>query len=584
LYSAALFHPTGVNLLSNTGVVGIGVLLAPITWIFGPVATLNVALTLAPALSAIAMYVLLRRWVTWTPAAFIGGVLYGFSPFFLISLTDSHLMLGMAPIPPLIVACLDELLVRQNRKPVVTGVLLGVLLTVQFFIGTELLALVMIAAVIGIVLMVLYGLRAQEVSRRRANHAVVAAIAAAITAVVLLAYPLWFALAGPAHLAGPVWGPHSLISYGGTNLKDYVLPSSPSPSFTADGHRFGGYQAPTLSGQYFGIGLVVVMAIGLAAWRRDLRLWLFAVVGVISVPLSFGLQFHDWTLWRLFVRLPLMDNVIPSRFLIVTYLAASVMLGLIVDHIHGGVGRWTATPRRPTKYGSSRRLWSASSVAAVAAAAVALVPIAWYYSDGLPLTTRPVVLPAWFRSVAPRLRGHQVILAFPVPFYLLQSAMTWQAVDDMSYSMVGGGGPDSALGRAGKEALGQKYIGNLSISRSTQPITPPEILAVRRALEGWGVTEVVVPDPSQLPIYEQIRDLRTSAVLFSAATGQQPIRQADAWVWTGVDHAAPPVLASSAWATACDVGAEDGTVASIERSSACVLAAPAVSTTAPSPG
>jgi hypothetical protein len=84
LYSTAMFHPAGVNLLSNTAEVGFGIVLAPVTWLFGPIATLNVALTLSPALSALAMFVLLRRWVSWSPAAFAGGLLYGFSPFVLI--------------------------------------------------------------------------------------------------------------------------------------------------------------------------------------------------------------------------------------------------------------------------------------------------------------------------------------------------------------------------------------------------------------------------------------------------------------------------------------------------------------------
>ena len=87
LYSTAMFHSAGVNLLSNTAEVGIGVVLAPVTWLFGAVATFNVALTLSPVLSALAMFVLLRRWVRWTPAAFIGGLFYGFSPFVLIALT-----------------------------------------------------------------------------------------------------------------------------------------------------------------------------------------------------------------------------------------------------------------------------------------------------------------------------------------------------------------------------------------------------------------------------------------------------------------------------------------------------------------
>ena len=46
----------------------------PVTWLFGPVATLNVASTLGPALSALAMFWLLRRWVRWIPAALVGGL------------------------------------------------------------------------------------------------------------------------------------------------------------------------------------------------------------------------------------------------------------------------------------------------------------------------------------------------------------------------------------------------------------------------------------------------------------------------------------------------------------------------------
>jgi hypothetical protein len=572
LYSTALFHPSGVNLLSNTAEVGIAVVLAPVTWLFGPVATLNVALTLSPALSALAMFVLLRRWVSWTPAAFIGGLAYGFSPFILIALTDAHLMLAMAPVPPLMVACLDEMLIRQRRTPLATGVLLGVLVFVQFFIGSEVLVLVAIAAGIGVALLFLYGLVHRDALRSHIRHAVAGLVSAGITATVLLAYPVWFALAGPAHLSGPIWGA-SDISYGGNDLRDYLLPSTPSPAFTALDHHFGGYQAPTLSGQYVGIGLIAVLVIGVVVWRRDRRLWLFGAVGVISVPLSMGLQFHRWTLWRLFVRLPLMDNIIPSRFLVITYLAAAVMLGLIVDHAGIDTTRWLASRHGVRDSGPNGRWRMAGSAAAVVVALVALVPIAWYYSSGVPLTTQPVVLPAWFRSVAPHLGPDQVVLAFPVPFALFQSAMTWQAVDGMSFAMVGGGGPDALPARAGREAAGQTDIGNLSISSAaSQTITPKEVVAVRQALDGWGVTMVVVPDPTHLPTYEQLHLVRDATVLMTAATGQPPVRQADAWVWTGVDRAGPPILASGEHLTACGAGPPDGTVASIDRSTACVLA------------
>ncbi|MGH9097652.1 MAG: hypothetical protein ACRDWB_09520, partial [Acidimicrobiales bacterium] len=121
LYSTALFHPTGVNLPANTSQLAFGVLLAPVTWAFGPIATLNVALTLSPFLSALAMFVLLRRWVDWQPAAFFGGLFYGFSPLILVSLTDAHLMVGTLVVPPLIIACLDELLIRQRRPALRVG-------------------------------------------------------------------------------------------------------------------------------------------------------------------------------------------------------------------------------------------------------------------------------------------------------------------------------------------------------------------------------------------------------------------------------------------------------------------------------
>ena len=103
LYSTAIFHPGGVNLLSMTSVLAIGIPLAPVTWLFGPVATLNVAATLGPVLSALAMFWLLRRWVSWTPAAFIGGLVYGFSPFVLTAVSVGHLNVAFLFLLPLMV-------------------------------------------------------------------------------------------------------------------------------------------------------------------------------------------------------------------------------------------------------------------------------------------------------------------------------------------------------------------------------------------------------------------------------------------------------------------------------------------------
>ena len=268
-YSTAIHYPVGVNMLANTSVLAIGVTLAPITWLFGPVATLNVASTLAPVLSGLAMFVLLRRWVTWSPAAFVGGLLYGFSPFMVIALSWAHLMLAMAAVPPLILLCLDELLIRQRRRPVVIGVILGLLVALQFFIGSEILLIVALFGAIGLVLVVIYGgWHDPATLRQRTRFALVGLGSGAVAAV------------SPPGLSGVVRrGRARLISTARCgrhpvaptewprrrpSSSHYVLTAPPQVGSARLDHLTGGYQGPILDDQYFGIGLLMVLVVGVA--------------------------------------------------------------------------------------------------------------------------------------------------------------------------------------------------------------------------------------------------------------------------------------------------------------------------------
>ncbi len=562
LYATTLFHPGGVNLLANTGVVAIGFVLAPVTWMFGPVASLNVALTLAPALSSLAAFVLLRRWVMWAPAAFAGGLLYGFSPFVLTGLTDSHLMIGMAAVPPLVVLALDELLIRQRRRPGRVGVVLGLLLAVQFFVGTEVLVITVAFAAFGCALVAATGAVRHrshlDAIRPRVRHAALGLAAAAAVAGALLSYPTWFALAGPAHPSGLIW-PGAHLSYGGMPFADYVRSSRPDPALAAFAHRVGGYQGPTYFGPAVGWGVVVVAVGGLAAFPRDRRLWLFGTVGVVAVVLARGSELHGWTPWRLFAGLPLVENVIPSRLLVVVDLAAAVMVAVTVDHAR------TSLRRRGVPW--------AGTLIGTTLATLAVVPLALARAPGLPFTTQTVVLPHWFAQVAPRLPGHQVLLVFPVPWASIQSAMTWQAVDGMHYAMVGGGGPGGVPSRAGQERAGQAVLARASFSFEGQKLHRGDIGAVRRALHGWGVTMVVIPQQPGLPSYDQVQSTPFAVAVVTAATGRAPRLQADAWVWSDVDHAgtAPSIAPSDVVRCARTAGTPGTAV--VRSVAECVLAA-----------
>jgi hypothetical protein len=562
-YSTALFHPQGINLLANTGVVAIGVALAPVTWLFGPVATLNVALTLSPVLSGLAMFVLLRRWVTWVPAAFVGGLFYGFSPFILVSLTDAHLMIGMALVPPLFVACLDEILIRQRRRPMAVGLALGVLVTLQFFIGSEAFVIMVAAGTVGVGLVIGYAaLRQPSTLRARAHYAVVAFAVAGVVAVVLLAYPVWFALAGPAHYSGAIW-PNFGLGYQGSTVNGLIHAIPPSKALfgTAYNHRVGGYQGTILSDQYFGFGVLVVVVGGLVAMRRDRRMWLFGVITLLSVAAAWGLQPGSWTPWRLVASLPILEDIIPNRILIVTCATVAVMLGLVVDHTHRVLAGRPASPHagadpsaRPSS--AARHPKGRGVLAATLVSAVALIPIVTFLAPGVPFTTEPVVLPTWFRVVAPHLPAHQVLLVFPAPVATIESSMTWQAVNTMHYAMVGGGGPSAVLSRGGSERKGQAVIARVSYSFGfAQKISTDDIVAVRDALHGWGVTMVVIPDQSDLPAYDQPQSVTLAAALITAATGRAPRFQAEAWVWSGVDRPRSSTPPATAAFSACTAGA-----------------------------
>jgi hypothetical protein len=519
-YSQWLFHPTGINLLDDTSVLALGVGLGPVTALFGPVAAMNVGLTLAPALSALTTFVLLRRWVRWQPAAFVGGLLYGFSPFVVTELALNQLNIAFLAVPPLIVLTLDELLVRQRRSPIRTGVVLGLLVVVQFFLSTEVLVITALFAALGVLLLVAgTAIRDPDALRQRTAAALRGLAVAAGLAVVVLAYPLWFLLRGPGHLTGPIWSNGTSFSEYGTTLSSFVRPGGLGQVHTLS-LRFGGYQGPLLPGLgYLGVGAVVVAVVGWVIWRHDRRLLLFGTLGLVAAVLSLQPGRGHWVPWAAIDKLPWIGNIVEARFTLVTSLCIAVMVGLVADHARvAAANRWPALRPR--------------GVAAGALLLVSLLPSIVVLWPNLPLTTRPVTLPPWFTVVGARLPPGNVVLAYPVPFSGLQSSQAWQAVNRMQWAQAGGGGPTGQPGRAGRARPGFEVLSAASLTLGTAPApTPANLAAVRHALDDWGVTLVVLPVQRDLPGYEQGRSTGYAVAFLTAAVGAAPRFQLGSWVW-----------------------------------------------------
>ena len=518
-YSTALFHPGGINLLAQTSVPGLSLPLVPVTWIWGPVASFNVASTVAPALTAFTAFVVLRRWAPWTPAAFVGGLLYGFSPFVLNSLQFAHLMTAALMLLPLILAVLDEILSASAgaRCP---GLLLALLLVAQFFLSTELLAIAAVVVVVCILALVAPpwspirpGCGARPpcrpgAGRRRGRGRGAVGLAGLVRP------------GGPGPPLGPRLAQHLEAGWiPAFELRDDRLPLAEHRLPRAGRVR----GASARLGRLPGLGLP-----GRAGRRR---------AGLLAGPPALVLRFRlrpvprllvgrrpgQWEPARVFLRIPLIENVIEQRFMAFGYLAAAVMLAIILDRVHRAMPDWRGV------------------VGALAATGVALVPMGGHLRRTPALRHAGRGAAALVQRGGPALPPGRVLLSFPAPFSGVQSAMAWQAVNAMHYSQAGGGGPQGVERRAGSAAAGFRELTVLGfgVGEPAPKGTSSELAAVRHALAVWQVNTVVIAADPSAPTVEKGRDPTYAAAFMTAALGRLPSIEAEAWVWNDVQLGLP---------------------------------------------
>jgi hypothetical protein len=343
---------------------------------------------------------------------------------------------------------------------------------------------------------------------------------------VLLAYPVWFALDGPAHLSGLIWP--NIEALGGFTGSSFVGANYlPGTNVYA---ALGGYTGPQLpSAGYLGWGLIGVLAAGWLIWFRDRRLWFFGLVLAVCVVFSLGERRGQPQPAHVLAHIPLLDNVIEQRFMIFGFLAAAAMLAVIMDHTRAEL------PSALALHGNGAM--AVGIGAATGVGALALVPMALTFAPTLPFTMQAVVLPHWYTSVAPKLGPGKVLLSYPAPFSGIQASMAWQAVDVMSYSQAGGGGPQGVEARAGSARPGFNTLKLLAFSvGEPQPTgTRAELASVRHALAVWRVNTVVIAPQPHASHLVQGHDPTYAAGFMTAALGRMPRIEAGAWVWDDVD-------------------------------------------------
>ena len=485
--------PAGINLMDNTTMPLLGIVGFPITVLFGPIATFNVLIDLSILASSLSFFVMARRFVRWWPAAFIGGLAYGFSPF-TAATANGHIFLLFQAIPPLVILFVDKLFRTERTSPVWSGVAVGLCFVAQFFVSTEAFASLVVMTVIAAVLgggLALW--KHVPVNRRRL---VTFGGCAAVVIVLGVGYGAWLAVAGPEHITGPAQPAQATAGVTNDGLS-FVVPTlnqhltfghevlGDSLVASRDANWHVVFDSPIENGAYIGIPLIVALVIGSIVLRRK-RIALFCTaMGAIALILSMGSHLHvDGHRtgiplpFIVIEHLPLLNSSVASRWITYFWLFAALLLALLLDTVFAAV------------VAGGRAGRAGAAVVAGVLAVVVLLPLlpAWPYSSA------SASVPAWFTGAARSLPAGSAALIYPIPSSSDDSAMLWQAMANMQFRQPGGfaviPGADGANTFNGDPSPLQGALAACEGGAHTPPAFPAEDL--RAQLRAWNTQTVAV--------------------------------------------------------------------------------------------
>jgi hypothetical protein len=412
LVTHRLNAPDGVNLMSNASHILHGVIMAPVTVLFGaPVSfTLLVALNLAA--TAAGWYLLLARGLRLNRAgALLAGAFTGFAPA-MISQSNSHLhMTAQWLVPPIVWCVLRLTRVRRPRSVALTGVGLGLLVSAQVLLGEEVLYL---TALTLLLFVIAYALRRRSWALEVAPRFVAGMAIATGIAVVLLAYPLWVQFAGPQHTPNAPFGPEYFIA----DLASYTVYSPLSIAGLPEAGRLAAN--PTELNTFLGLPLLLVVLACMGwRWRAPNTPALgFAIVVMFLLSLGptvilNGHRFPLPSLYKTIAKIPVINGALPTRYALALVPLIAVLLAYALD----------AALRQD---GYARVLVPVAVIAA-------LVPAS---PKPLAVTTRPPV-PEFITSGAWRecMPPGGVLVPVPLPTPAKPDAMRWPAAANVAFSI-----------------------------------------------------------------------------------------------------------------------------------------------------
>ena len=413
LVTHALFVPDRIDLAATSSTLCplAGILGAPLTAAFGPIASYNLLMLASPVLAAFFAFLLCRYITGNFAASLFGGYLFGFSTYILGHM-QGHLQLVLIfPIPIAVHLTLRLIDARIGERRYIA--LMGLSLAALFLAASELALTFVGLGVIALAVAYVLAPSARPRIKRSLKPVLFAGAAAAIVTSPVIYY----------ELKGTVRFGAGIGDIDGGDALGFFVP----PNLIRLGHTYFAAlsRASNISGSdaeavtYVGLPLILIVArYTVTRWRLAATRILTAMLALVVV-LLLGSHLHVAGYatiplpWKLLDQWLLRD-VIPLRLAVYMFLIVAVIAAM-----------WLAQPRSGG--------WGVAKWALAAASIAFLVPNT---AGGLWFGKAPN--PAFFATGRYRsfLTRDEIVLA--LPFGQLGNSMLWQAQTGMWFRLAGG--------------------------------------------------------------------------------------------------------------------------------------------------
>jgi hypothetical protein len=504
-FSNSMFAPAGVNLAQNTEGPLLGWVLAPVTLTYGPIAAANLLMVVAMPISASAAFFVCWKWQIWGPAAAVGGLIYGFSPY-MVGQALGHPVLIFVPLPPLIVWTLVSIL--QGKGPDRRlGLQLGLLLAAQYLISPEIFSSMLVIVGVGLGLV---ALRFPHRAIRMGRTAIPPIAIGAGVCLVLLAYPIWMLTAGPEHVSGATYVLNNPYH---SDLLSFIIPSpmqTVSLGLNRNDAGLLAFGSPIEAGGYIGIPVLIVA--GVLTWRSrrsarmQLALALFLSCAILSLGPFLYIKGHSTHIplpFWIMGHVPLLSNLLPVRFTYEMSACLAAIFAFALDDVH----RSFRSNRMTSIKGTTLPVVASVVVGLVVVVLIASQLPRWPYAY-----SQAPKLPASLSRIIPK--GAPVAITYPHA-YGSQSTLPllWQAEAGYSFRILGGYAFHPNLQDKGSDIPNplepndlqnflvlsefldsptERYLLGSHGSLPPPPITPSLIAATRATLSRYDVRLIVV--------------------------------------------------------------------------------------------